>query len=194
MGTGLTPEIGAWSGDRVIISAQSGDSRNLWRLTLDPRTFRVTGSPERLTSGAANESHPTVAGGRLIFASLQENSDIWYLPLNADEAKVTGEPQRLTTALTQEMNCAVTGNGSRVVYGSLRADGADFVLHDVATGHTSILTTGTVPSPAPRISPDGSTTTAISAPRSARRLPSASSRRRACCCARPSAGAFGRRL
>jgi Tol biopolymer transport system component len=98
-----------------------------------------------------------VAGGRLIFSSLQENSDIWYLPLNADEAKVTGEPKRLTTSLTVEMNCAVSDDGSRVVYGSQRADGSDFVLHDLATGHTSIVASGVVPFPAPRISPDGST-------------------------------------
>jgi hypothetical protein len=86
-----TPEIGAWSGDRIIVAAQTGDSRNLWRLTLDPRSFRVTGSPERLTFGASAESHPAIGGGRMLFSSVQENPDIWYLPLKSDEAKVTGE-------------------------------------------------------------------------------------------------------
>ena len=102
------------------------------------------------------DSHPAVGGGRLLFSSVQENSDVWYLPIDTDRAKVTGDPHRVTTALTQEMNCWLTADGSRAVYGSLRADGADLVLHDLATGHSTIVASGTVPRPAPRISPDGS--------------------------------------
>ena len=150
------PDIGAWSGGGVIVSAQAGDSRNLWRLALDPRTLRVSGSLERLTSGASMDRDPVVGGGRLLFSSVQDNSDVWYLPIDTDRAKVTGDPHRVTTALTQEMNCSMTADGSLVAYGSVRADGTDMVVHDLATGHSTIIASGTIPRPAPKISLDGS--------------------------------------
>jgi Tol biopolymer transport system component len=54
------------------------------------------------------------------------------------------------------MNGSLTADGSLVAYGSVRSDGADIVLHDLATGHSTIIASGAVPHAAPKISPDGS--------------------------------------
>jgi len=42
------------AGNYVIFSARLGDTTNLWRLAISPRTGKVTGEPERLTSGAGD--------------------------------------------------------------------------------------------------------------------------------------------
>jgi hypothetical protein len=85
-------------GDALIFPARSGDSRNLWRIGISTKTWKVTGVPERLTSSPAIEESPSVAlvaGGavKIAFASLSENTDIWSLSLDADTGKVTGEPR-----------------------------------------------------------------------------------------------------
>lgn len=43
----------AWQpdGDSLVFSARSGDSRNLWRIGISVKTWKVTGPPQRLTSG-----------------------------------------------------------------------------------------------------------------------------------------------
>jgi hypothetical protein len=148
--------LGAWRGNRVILSAPTGDSQNLWRVTLDPRTYQVAGAPERLTSGASMDSHADVSGARMVFASMVENSDIWYLPVNTDTAKVIGEPHRVTSALTDEVNPGVSADGTRIVYGSHRGDTCDYILHDLSSGRSSVLASGRLPAQTARISADGS--------------------------------------
>src|SRR2546425_13359859 len=76
-------------GESLIFSARSGDSRNLWRMAVSARTWKVMGRPQRLTSSPAIEESPSVASGagrstRVAFASLTENTDIWSLPLDAN--------------------------------------------------------------------------------------------------------------
>ena len=51
-------------GDSLIFSARSGDSANLWRIGISPKTWKVTGSPQRLTSGPTLEENPRCCGAR----------------------------------------------------------------------------------------------------------------------------------
>jgi hypothetical protein len=47
----LLPPVWEPQGDALVFSARFGDSTNLWRIRVSPKTWKVTGPPQRLTSG-----------------------------------------------------------------------------------------------------------------------------------------------
>src|SRR6185295_7141241 len=76
----------AWLPDnRIVFSAGQADSRNIWTIALAPQTWKVTGAPQRLTSGTGLEISPSPGAdgntGRqlLAFASINSNKDVWSL-------------------------------------------------------------------------------------------------------------------
>ena len=84
-------------GGAVIFSAMSGDSRNLWKIVLNPETGLTTSRPARFTFGTDWELQASVgAGARTVFASMSRSSNIWSLPVDTNTAKVTGDLERLT--------------------------------------------------------------------------------------------------
>ena len=146
----------AWNGDAIYFPADLGDSRNIWRVRIDPKTFKATGQAERLTSGNGLEEYATVSGQRLVFANLTENADIWSLPIEPNSAKVTGEVQRITEELAQNDNVSVDRAGKQAVYRTYRGGTANVVWKHLTTGQERVLATSRAIQPAPRISPDGS--------------------------------------
>jgi Tol biopolymer transport system component len=142
---------------RILFSARAGDARNIWRIPIDDRTWRVTGVPERLTFGAAAERAPAAAwlpggGVRLVFASLSENFDIWSLPLDANRAVVQGPMRRLTEGEDADIRLSLSLDGNKLAY--LRDASGRFSIRvkDLSTGRETTLGTGGNP----LISQDGS--------------------------------------
>jgi Tol biopolymer transport system component/tRNA A-37 threonylcarbamoyl transferase component Bud32 len=108
-------------GGSLIFSARSGDSRNLWRLGISTKTWKVTGLPQRLTSSPTIEESPSVAlvadgSVKIAFASLSENTDIWSLPLEANTGKVTGELRQLTRDTTADFHPSLSADGKKVAF------------------------------------------------------------------------------
>jgi Tol biopolymer transport system component/DNA-binding winged helix-turn-helix (wHTH) protein len=96
LGSGLAPEEWRADGD-VVFSAISGDSRNLWKIAVDPETGLVAGPPSRLTFGTEWELQATSsAGGRTAFSSVSRASNLWSLPVETNTGKVTGDLHRIT--------------------------------------------------------------------------------------------------
>lgn len=153
----------AWQpqGDALVFSAQSGDSTNLWRIRISPKTWKVTGPPQRLTSGAAKEQAPSVALGpggivRLAFASLTDNPAIWSLPIDPNQGRVTGRPKRLTQGSAADFHPALSPDGSKMVWVSARSGSPEIWIRDLRTGQDSMLTANRTDKWHPRFSPDGS--------------------------------------
>ena len=59
----FVPSTWRANGNTIFFSASLADSTNLWKVSLSPKTFEVTGPPERLTSGTGLEMQPS-AGRR----------------------------------------------------------------------------------------------------------------------------------
>jgi eukaryotic-like serine/threonine-protein kinase len=153
----------AWQpqGDALVFSAQSGDSTNLWRIGISPKTWKVTGPPQRLTSGAAEEEAPSAASGpggivRLAFASLTDNLDIWSLPIEPNQGKVTGEPKRLTQEAGPDFHPGLSPDGNKMTWVSARSGSQQVWIRDLRTGEDSALTASRSDKWRPRFSPDGS--------------------------------------
>ncbi len=146
---------GQWAGGHVIFSARSGDSVGLWRVGIAPDGGKLLGAPERLTSGAADQSHPTLAGTRLVFSSVTDNLDIWSLPMDTNTAKPRGPPERLSHDLNRDAWPSISADGRRLVFHTGRAGSSDVWLKDLATGAETPLANTTAEEAYPILSADG---------------------------------------
>jgi Tol biopolymer transport system component/predicted Ser/Thr protein kinase len=146
-------------GDSLIFSARWGDSRNLWRIGISPKSWKVTGRPQRLTSSSAIEERPSVASladgsWRIAFASLTENTDIWSLPLEANAGRVTGELRQLTRDSAADFHPSLSADGRKMVFVSARSGNQEIWITDLETGVAWPLTASRGNKYSPGFSPD----------------------------------------
>jgi serine/threonine protein kinase len=159
------PTPHAWLDNFIVFSGQVGDSRNLWQLPVSPKTWKVIGPPERLTSGTSIEAAPTVASVsergehavRLAFASLVSTLNVYELPVDANRGTLlASEPQRLTSS-GYDAQSSLSADGRRLAFVSTRSGSQDIWLKDLETGkETAVTSTTSVDEFGPEISPDGS--------------------------------------
>lgn len=125
----FNPPPDEWTrdGGEVIFSAVSGDSRNLWKVAINPETGRAAGPPTRFTFGTEGELEASSsAGGRTAFASVLTSSNIWWLPIEANSGKVIGDLHRITQEARRLTRPNISVDGRILVYqeenrkGSLR--------------------------------------------------------------------------
>jgi Tol biopolymer transport system component/DNA-binding winged helix-turn-helix (wHTH) protein len=148
-------------GKGLVFHARSGDSVNLWRITISPTTFKASGPVQRLTSGLTREENPSIASGvkgtiRLAFASVGESPAVWSLPISPNEGKVTGEPRQLTHDAGGDFMPAISRDGNKVVFISTRPGKQEIWIKDLRTGYESELTATRANKYNPIFSPDGS--------------------------------------
>ena len=151
-----SPEF--WHGNRVYGSVQSGDSTNLWSITLSPKTNKAQGVASRLTDSTQTERYFSISqNGTLVFASTLSNADIYSLPLDAERGKVTSPLRRLTQELSRETFPTASADGAKMTYQSDRSGKFEVWVREMATGKENALATLT-PSYTTTsvISPDGS--------------------------------------
>jgi eukaryotic-like serine/threonine-protein kinase len=168
-GLGL-PTPATWNGERgVLFAADSGDSRNIWQLPLSD-VGSPAGTPRRLTTGAAVEDLPAIAGARMVFSSFAENADIWSLPVDALRGTVTGPLERVTDNAGLDVQPALAANGRRLAFTSNRAGNFDIYVKDLATNEERAVTISASFESRPAISADGSIVAYNEGPASNRRV------------------------
>jgi hypothetical protein len=153
----------AWhpDGRSLIFSARSGDSTNLWRIWISPNAWKVTGLPQRLTSGPTLEKSPSTSLGpggatRMAFASLNQNDDIFSLPLDANQGKVVGDLQRLTQDSAIDSQPILSHDGSRMAFLSARTGHLEIWIKNLRNGEESALTASQSSKQLGAFSPDDS--------------------------------------
>jgi Tol biopolymer transport system component len=146
----------SWKGNRILFYAHSGNTSNLWRLTIDPNTWQANGL-ERLTTGADREVDPSVSSdGRLVFATTDERLNLWTLPMDARNGKTTGLPQPLTQSAAGNARPSLSADGRKLVFESARSGNVDVWIRDMATGAERALTATPWNETHPAITADGS--------------------------------------
>ena len=152
-----TPEVWQRDGNFVLFSAQTGDTKNIWRIPISPDSGKATGEPERLTSGASREDFPSGAPGhRVAFCSLNYQIDVWSLPVDADSGKPTGDLRRLTNDVADDIRPSISRDGKKLVFLSDRSGNNDVWLKNLESGKETALTTTRMPETRVKISGDGS--------------------------------------
>ena len=150
--------VWAKSGRHLYFEAAVGDTRNVWRMTVDPRTGRWTDGPERLTTGAGEETAIAVSpdGTRLLFTTTSSRTRVWAFPLDPSNGRVSGEPYAITNDGEGQVDFDARPDGSKVAYYAARAGRNELWERSVVDGHDRLL----LSSPdwrfsKPRWSPDG---------------------------------------
>lgn len=149
------PEAWTPDGAGVLMSATLAETRNIWRVPISSRDWKVSGAPQRLTFGTAMDVHPSTAGNRLVFASLSGNLDIWSLPLDADQAKPAGGLERLTHDAFAHGYPAISQDGTKLAFSSRRSGSRDIWVRDLQTAKETVVSIPPGPSFNPKFSPDG---------------------------------------
>ena len=144
--------------DRIVFSGRSGDTQNLYQISLSPGSWRVQGSPQRLTHGVS-ERQPSVADdGRIAYASIDNNLDIWSYPIDANSDKLTGERRAVENTAANEFLPTMSADGKRLAFTMSRSGDLDVWVRDNVTGRSSALVvTPELREPRALLSPDGST-------------------------------------
>jgi Tol biopolymer transport system component/DNA-binding winged helix-turn-helix (wHTH) protein len=151
------PRVASWSGDQLLFSARVGDSVNLWKIDMGGSDWRVTGVPERLTSGTEMDAYPSLtADGRLVFASLTNSLHVWTLPMETDRETVTGPVRRITETIGPHQFGSLSADGKLLTYSSIRYGHAQIQIKDLQSGREWPLTNSAATERRPLLSPDGS--------------------------------------
>jgi Tol biopolymer transport system component/tRNA A-37 threonylcarbamoyl transferase component Bud32 len=142
-------------GDYLLFSGVLGDSTNLWRVPVSPRTWQVSGAAERLTAGAAEFSASLASGGRLAFFSGARAIRLWILPADASRGVARGRPEPLTGSGAHDTGCDISADGKTVAFRSNRSGSFDIWLKDLRSGKELALTSTPAFESMPKISRDG---------------------------------------
>jgi Tol biopolymer transport system component/DNA-binding winged helix-turn-helix (wHTH) protein len=135
------PHATSWIENHVLFHAQLGDSVNLWQVSISPKTFRVEGPAQRLTSGSGLELAPSVArNGAVVFSSVVADGDIWALPVDANQGRPVGNLEQLTLGGSDENSPSISLDGKTLVFVSDRSGSPDVWLKDLEGGKETSLT------------------------------------------------------
>ncbi|HYM10748.1 MAG TPA: protein kinase [Bryobacterales bacterium] len=111
--SGTTNEIQPSAAGARIAFTSLTQTENLWSLSVDPDTAKISGAPQRLTSSAASDFFPVPSadGKKVAFASNRTGIlHVWMKDLE------TGAETPLTSTPFNDMPSLISPDGSRVVY------------------------------------------------------------------------------
>ena len=127
-------------------------------MTVDPLTEAWVDGPERLTTGAGQETNLAVSsdGTRLVFTATASRTRLWEFPFDAASGRVAGEPYPITQGSTGEVDFDVRADGSKIAYQTVRAGRNELWERSTVAGQERLLLSSTDSRLAkPLWSPDG---------------------------------------
>ena len=157
---GIKPGRFVWarSGRHIYFEGLASDSKNVWRITVDPSTEALAEGPVRLTTGTGEETNVAVSpeGNRILFTSSSSRTRLWAFPLDTTTGRIVGEPHPITRGSTGEVDFDAQADGTKVAYRAVRAGRNELWERSVDGGRERLL----LSSPdwklvKPRWSPDG---------------------------------------
>jgi len=109
-----------WAGDYIYYSSGStAEGLNLYRVRITPRPWRLSGLPERLTSGPGFQQSVSVAkDGLMLYSNSTWKMTVWAVPFDANRGTVTGEMRQLPSDEMVKIFPAISRDGGAVVYGA----------------------------------------------------------------------------
>ena len=132
-----------WAPSRryIYFEGRSGETKNIWRITVDPSTERWISGPERLTTGAGEETGLALSrdGSRVLFATTATRTRLWAFPFDSASGRVTGQPLPITPGTSGEVDFDARSDGSRVVYRTVRAGRNELRERSLSGGEDRLL-------------------------------------------------------
>jgi eukaryotic-like serine/threonine-protein kinase len=139
-----------WDERGLILCLNLGDSRNVWRTSLESGAFRADGRFTRLTTGGGLEEHARVARtGRMVFTEEHLQTDLWRTSLRS------GDLQPLTRDEAVKSLLSLSADGRLAAFVSNRLGHADVWIKDLVSGKETPLTSTPEEKYAAVLSPNG---------------------------------------
>ena len=158
----------AWSHDgrAMYFVGEANASKDIWRLSVDPESLRVTDGPVRVTTGLESDLTPASdrAGRMLAFSTATASNRVWLLDLDAT-GRLDGRARPVTPLELDATQPGLSRDGRRLTIIVLRPGGRPIrELREIAldNGREKILRTYDESNSlgdwamTPRPSPDGS--------------------------------------
>lgn len=152
----------AWSGNHVFfVSGTTVEGINIFRVHIDPGSWKIQGPAEPLTSGPGMKFYASVTKeGQVLFSNMTIFMDVWGVSAQPDEGVVLSNPEKLTADRMQKFDPSITHDGNQIAFtafGGVQAAKFELRMRNLQTEQES-----TIPTQAetiyflPRMSPDGS--------------------------------------
>ena len=140
-----------WSPDgrSLYFASNRSGSMNLWRVAVDERTGRVSGTPQPVTTSSEWSAMPSLSrdGRRLIYATESSRSFVELVPFDPETAQVAGPPSLVYQGTRSILSCDVSPDGASLALWAssptddlllIRADGGDLreLTNDLARDRT----------------------------------------------------------
>jgi len=105
------------SGDAIYFERGYRGARNIWKMTVDPKTLQATGI-DRLTTGPGPDAGVAVSpdGGRLVFTAKSQRIRTWLFPFNATAGRITGRGEAITSPGRMSVDPTLSRDGMKVAY------------------------------------------------------------------------------
>jgi eukaryotic-like serine/threonine-protein kinase len=151
----VTPYPSDWVGDKVLFSANFGDSVDVWGVPIRARDWQITGKATRLTSVAGEAVSASAASdGEVVFSNLSQQTHLWSLPIDVDGIPKHA-PKQVTDSAAAEYWPSVSPDGSQLAFTSTRTGKERIWLKNLNTGKESPLPSTGHNQEFPKFSPDG---------------------------------------
>ena len=151
----------SWVGPYVYYaSGTSVEGVNLFRVPIEPGSWRIEDPGQRITSGAGIQFWASaLRDGRIVYAHTNWSANIWTLPARPDEGMVAGTPSIVDMDLKAKFDLGLSRDGGMIVYsafGGLRGTLPEVRRKDLATGEERVIPMRAAQwGQRPRLSPDG---------------------------------------
>jgi Tol biopolymer transport system component len=151
-----------WSPDGrfLYFSSDRDGAGNLWRIPIDERSGKATGSPEPVTTGGGStlRQHAAISadGARIAYVEQTVTENLVKVPFDSVSRKITGPPVPLTRGSRRVHSPHPSADGTMLAFQSYGVREDIYVIRSDGTGERQ-LTNDEFRDRIPRWSPDGRT-------------------------------------
>lgn len=148
----------SWSalGEAIYFERALRGSRNLWKMSVDPKTLKAT-AIERLTTGSAYDTHLALSpdGRKLAFTGGTRRVRAWLFPFDASRGRLGGAGQAVTSPGVEAWAENLSQDGKKLAYCGVRGGKWDLWAKSLADGTEAPIIADDNQRAFPNWSPDG---------------------------------------
>ena len=110
------------SGKAIYFERSFRGAKNLWKMTVDPNTFKAA-AIERLTTGTGPDTQLAVSrdGRKLAFTGGTQHIRVWLFPFDASSGRITGKGEAVTSPGMESWRQNLSRDGKKLAFCAQRA-------------------------------------------------------------------------